>query len=302
MKTQDAINEFLHSRVAGNLSPVTIAWYRDKLQRFARSCPELPEVPGPIETLLASVKGTPETKHAHFRAFRAFFRFVSDRHETSNPMVKVRAPRCPRKVMATLEPNELMMLLYSATTPREKAILWLLVDTGMRSGEVVSLRKQDIKAESVMVRGKGGEREVPISDETRRLLLALIARDGKDERVFQGHKGPLTRHAVYRIVSAHMKKAGIQGAKRGGHRIRHAFGKGFLVNGGDTRSLQQIMGHKHITTTEKYATLSMRDVVEKHHKFSPLRSAYAASQESLWKYEAVKEAQDIITKTRAPEK
>ncbi|GAH82748.1 unnamed protein product, partial [marine sediment metagenome] len=73
------------------------------------------------------------------------------------------------------------------------------------------------------------------------------------------------------------------------------FGKGYLVNGGDIRSLQQIMGHANISTTEKYASLNLNDVVIKHHKFTPLRAAHAAAQESLFDTSTVvREAEAIL--------
>lgn len=295
MKTQIAVNSFLHSRQARNLSPITIAWYQAKLQLFAQLHPELPEEPGPIEECLATIKGAPETRHAQFRALRAFFKFVEERYELPNPMAKVGPPRCPKKVMATLEPDQIMMLLLSSSQSslRDKTLLTLLIDTGMRTSEAAGLRRQDIRSSTVRVWGKTGEREVPISEETRRLLLNLIDQD-KGEYVFNGHKGPLGRHGVYRIVSAHMRKAGISGAKLGGHRLRHAFGKGYLVNGGDLRSLQQIMGHANISTTEKYAALTLDDTIKKHHKFSPLRAAHAAAQESFFTSQAIKEAEAIV--------
>ena len=295
MKTQKAVNDFLLSRQSRNLSLITIAWYRDKLQLFARSYPELPKKPGPIEEHLATIKGAPETRHAQFRALRAFFKFVSQRYKRPNPVAEVAAPRCPKKVMATLEAEEMMRLLLasSSSSLRDNALLTLLIDTGIRTSEAAGLRKQDIKTDTVTVRGKTGEREIPISEETRRLLLALIT--DKAEYIFNGHKGPLGRHGIYRIVHACMEKAGIYGPKLGGHRLRHAFGKGYLVSGGDLRSLQQIMGHANITTTEKYAALTLDDTIKKHHQFSPLRLAHAAAQESFFnKPEVLREAEEIL--------
>lgn len=296
MKTLAALDEFLHSRLAANLSPTTLEWYQQKLGSFAASCPEVPKHPRPIDEFLASLRGSPETRHAYFRALKAFYLFLKKRHHFPNPIELIEPPRCPRKVMATLEPHELMMLLAAASDLRELAIITLLIDTGMRTSEAAGLRKQDIKTTTVVVCGKTGEREIPISDETRRLLLGLHATHGKDY-VFHGHKGRLSRHGIYRIVRGLMEKAGIQSPKLGGHRLRHAFGKGYLVNGGDLRSLQQIMGHTNITTTEKYAALTLDDTIKKHAQFTPLRAAHAAAQESfLDKMEAVKEAEAIVTK------
>ena len=297
MKTQAAINEFLHSRQAQNLSQVTITWYQDKLQRFARIHSKLPKDQKPIEAFLTTAASSPSTNLNYFNALRAFFRFISERHNIRNPMAKMHAPRVKKKVRATLEPGEEMRLLESVpeSNLRDRAILTLFVDSGIRSSELTGLRPQDIGMETVLVSGKTGEREVPISEETRRLLILTIAKYGKGDYIFHGHKGPLTRHGVYKIVSAYMRKAGIQGPKLGSHRIRHGFGKIFLVNGGDLRSLQQIMGHERITTTQEYANLAMHDIIAKHHQFTPLRAAHAAAQGSfLDKDQAVKEAEAIL--------
>jgi len=299
VRTQAAVDEFLNSRLAQNVSGLTIDWYQAKLTRFARACPKLPDSPRPIEAFLASPSTSATTKLNYFNALRIFFRFTSERHRWRwrDPMAKMRPPSLPKTVMATLDADEEMRLLNSASTLRDRTILTLLVDSGLRSSELSQLRRQDIKAEALQVRGKTGERHVPISEETRTLLL-LVAEGSQTDYIFHGHKGPLTRHGIYRVVSEHMRKAGILGPKLGPHRIRHAFGKGYLVNGGDTRSLQLIMGHARITTTEKYAALVLADLIDKHHKFTPLRAAHAAAQESLFdKAKVVEEAEEIVKRS-----
>jgi len=295
MNTLTALNSFIHSRISANLSPETIDWYRRNLQRFFDSYAELPQDPSPIEDFLASVRGCPDSRHGYYRCLKAFYRFLRKRYQVSNPIDLVDPPRRPRKVMATLEPHELMRLLHSTwANLRDRAVVQLFIDTGMRSGELAKMRKCQIKEETVVVNGKTGQHEVPISEETRRLLLTLASQDGSDEYLFHGQRGPLTRRGIYRIVRRYMSKAGIGGPKLGGHRLRHAFGKNYIVNGGDLRSLQEIMGHASITTTQKYATLNLTDTVEKHHRFTPLRAAHAAAQESFFKVEVVKEAEAIL--------
>jgi len=200
--------------------------------------------------------------------------------------------------MPTLEVGELMKLLNSAETTRDRAIITLLTDCGARAGEVCSLLKHNIKEETIIVHGKVGWREVPISEETKHLLLQVAAQS-PDDYVFHGHKGPITRHLIYAIVRRHMEKVGIKGPKLGPHRLRHAFGKNYLVEGGDLRSLQEIMGHADIKTTEKYATLNLTDIIKKHQKFSPLRGVHAAAQESLFTSEAHKEAEEILRRKEA---
>ncbi|MBA7468793.1 Tyrosine recombinase XerC [subsurface metagenome] len=312
MKTEQAINDFLLSRLALNVSQATITWYQAKLQRFARFCSKLPKDPRPIEAFLAGIKPAEprrqyslSTKRNYFNALRALFKFINDRHDRRNPMSKMRAPgHSGDELMATLEADETMMLLFSSSSHRDRAILTLLVDSGIRSGELAGLRKQDIGAETITICGKTGKRQVAISEETRRLLRSLVAEENsQDDYVFHGHKGPLTRHGVYRIVHEYMKRAGIQGPKLGPHRIRHGFGKNYLVNGGDLRSLQLLMGHKRITTTEKYTALLPKDIIKKHHQFTPLLSARAAAQESFFdKTLIMKEVEEIMAKSEEDHK
>ncbi len=296
MRTELALREFLASRIAANLSPATIEWYKDRLLPFAKSCFNLPRRPEPVEQFLATVQGSPETRWDCYRALKTFFRFMSSRHRIPNPMDAINPPRRPKTLMPTLEANELMRLLQSAQEPRDRAILTLMMDNGVRASEVCSLLKHNIKQETVVVQGKTGWREVPISEETRRFLLQ-IATISPDDHVFYGHKGPITRNLIYAIVRRHMEKADIKGPKLGPHRIRHAFGKNYLMDGGDLRSLQLIMGHADIKTTEKYSTLNLTDIIKKHRKFSPLRAAHAAAQESFFDTDlALKEAEAILKK------
>lgn len=304
MKTQAAIQAFINNRHSLSLRPTTIRWYQKNLDRFSSFCSELPMEPEPIEEFLVKVVSDEkdETRHAHYRTLRALYHFICRRHRLSNPMDFVDPPRRRKKVRPTLTSSEMMLLLFHAQNLRDRAILCLFIDCGARCGEAASLRKQDIFDDHILVEGKSGQREIPISDETRRLLLALVSDDDNTEFVFRGERGPLTPSGVYQLVKRHMRKAGITGSKLGPHRIRHAFGKHYIKNGGDTRSLQEIMGHASISTTELYVTLSQDEVVAKHHKFTPLRAAHAAAQESFFDTEeAIKEAEAIMASNEEPE-
>lgn len=280
MKTEQALREFIASRVAANLSPATISWYEDRLEPFARFCPKLPRRPEPVESFLASIQGSEETKYDVYRALKTFFRFTGSRRRFPDPMDAIKPPRRPKTLMPTLEASELALILRAAESPRDKALITLYVDCGVRAGEQCSLLKPNIKQETIIVHGKVGWREVPVSEETRHLLLQ-VAETSPDDYVFHGRKGPMTRHLVYEIVRRVFQKAGIKGPKLGPHRLRHAFGKNFIVGGGDLRSLQEIMGHADIQTTQKYASLNLSDIIKKHRKFSPLNAARATEPASL---------------------
>ena len=304
MRTQKAFDEFLQSQRARNLSRASIKWYESRLRPFITSYPKLPHGPKDVQAFLAGVPGCPETKYGTYRALSTFYAFLRKHYGVRNLIQAVAPPRRPKKRLPpTLEPHEMFNLINSATNPRNKAILALLLDTGIRVSELTGLRKSDIKLETIQVTGKTGQREVPISQEVRLQLLSLVSGNSTDNHyVFHGRSGPLCREEAYRIVRAHMEKAGIDGPKLGPHRIRHAFGRSYLVNGGDLRSLQVLMGHTKISTTERYASLNLSDIIDKHHKFTPLRAAHAAAQESFFntnKVRLIREAEEILTQKEA---
>jgi len=86
MRTEQAVREFLASRIAANLSKATISWYKDRLYPFIKACPTLPRRPEPIEGFLATVPGSHETKWDVCRALKTFFKFMSGRYRLPNPI------------------------------------------------------------------------------------------------------------------------------------------------------------------------------------------------------------------------
>lgn len=284
METSMAVQSFLYSRRSKNLKPKTIKWYSDRLHRFAAFCSELPTEPEPIEQFLGeSVPAErDESRHGYYRAVKALYRFICRRHRLANPMDFIDPPSRRKKVMPSLTAEEMLTLLTRAKRLRDLAILSLFIDCGARVGEAASLRWWNIFNDYIRVDGKTGERVIPISEETRQLLLSLTSADGSQDFIFVGQRGPLTTSGIYKIVRKYMKAAGISKPKLGPHRIRHGFGRNFITNGGDTRSLQKIMGHANISTTEIYCELSREEVQEKHHRFTPLRSAHAAAQVNMF--------------------
>ena len=302
MNTAAAVQSFIYSRRSLNRRPATIKWYERNLRRFIAFSEELPMEPEPIEQFLAEVvpDEQEQTRHGYYRTLKALYRFTCRRRRLLNPMDLIDPPARHKKVKASLTAQELMMLLTKPPGVRDMALLTLFVDSGCRAGESASLRKQNIFDGYVVVEGKTGQRFAFISEETRRLLLNLVAsNNGSSDYVFLGQRGALTTSGIYRIVSKYLKAANISPPKMGPHRLRHAFGKNYILNGGDTRSLQEIMGHKNISVTEEYVELSQKDVQGKHHQFTPLRSAHAAAQGSLFTddaaRQALEEAEKILT-------
>ena len=170
---------------------------------------------------------------------------------------------------------------------RDKAILELLFSTGLRVSELCSLTSDiDLSTPELSIRGKGGKvRVVFISDTARDAVKKyLIMRKDMSEALFVqtpttvgvptkggiGKKepnGPLTRRSIERIVKAHATKAGIS-KKVTPHVMRHMFATDLLGNGADLRSVQAILGHANIGTTQIYTHVTdkhLRDIHKKYH-------------------------------------
>jgi integrase/recombinase XerD len=278
MNTKTLINEFLNSGRARGLAKATISWYRCILGKFCRQWKEVPEDPASVEAFLGELAASAETRHGYFRALRAFYRWAAARHEVKNAMAGLGAPRRRPHVPYSLSLTELGWLLATPTSQRDHALISLLVDTGLRIGEALNLTREDIQEEIILVNGKTGEREVPISGEASNQLIELVERGP----IFLGTKGRMTQSGAYRVIKTALAKAGINARKRGPHTLRHTFGRQYIMAGGDLVSLQRILGHTNIKTTEIYAELDLRDITDQHRRFTPLKTALAGAQSILW--------------------
>ncbi len=217
MKTRLLIKEFIIN--CGGLKPRTIGWYENTLAHFAHYCPEFPLIPKPIEEFFyqfdpsnkkkSKYKKTPENRHQHYRAVRAFFNFALARNlialypeskkllELGLPIKQIKAiynpinqipERTPkRKIPYSLILTEIAWLLAIPLLPRDKALITLILDTGVRIGEALGLCYCDIKTDTIIVDGKTGQREIPISQETRVFLFSL----GSNGHIFKSSKGDI---------------------------------------------------------------------------------------------------------------
>ncbi len=296
MKTMEAAELFLNSRKALNRSIKTRKWHEGNLKRFAAFSSELPTEPEPIDAFLAAFPSEQdENRHGHYRTIRALYRFLYRRRKiSSNPMDFIEPPKRTAKIQPTLEPGEMLLLSIQAQNPRDKGIIQLLFDNGVRASELCGLKKQNIFNDYILVEGKEGQRIVPISEDTRRLLVSLFI--PKSDYIFRGKKyAPLTIWGLYKIVRKYLEKIGIHGRKLGPHRLRHTVGKTFLENGGDIRTLQKIFGHADVKTTQIYSNLANKEIIAKHHQFTPLRALNSAAQENMFENNtAIKEAEEIL--------
>jgi integrase/recombinase XerD len=197
-----------------------------------------------------------------------------------DPCETLHNPRRVRKLPQVLTPDEVTALLKSAESTREKAIVELLYGAGLRVSELVRLNWSDISLSQRQVRcfGKGSkERLVPLGVPAVTCLEALAGDEklkypGKNSQarpvLLDRSNRRITRLAVWQILKRLAKSAGFS-KNLSPHTLRHTFATHLLENGADLRSVQELLGHANVVTTQLYTHLSR----------SHLRKAYQSAQE-----------------------
>jgi site-specific recombinase XerD len=217
-------------------------------------------------------------------ALRNFLKYLARRDITTLSAEKIELPKVPSRQIDTLEYGDLERLLAapkgdSLRDLRDKAVLEMFFSTGLRLAELCALpRGIDLKRGELSVRGKGDKlRVVFISDSAREAVKKYMARRGDaEEKLFvsldRKNKviGPITARAVQRLVSARAVQAGIPKHIHA-HLLRHSFATDLLVNGADLRSVQELLGHANISTTQVYTHLTNKQLRETHKAFHGMR-------------------------------
>lgn len=224
-----------------------------------------------------------KTQNYYLIALRSFLKYLARQEQKSLPAERIELAKTPERSLDLITSTELRRLLDAPNgtdlkTLRDKAILELLFSTGLRVSELCSLsRDVDFSADEFSVRGKGNKvRVVFISDEARRAVnIYLKNRKDMDDALFikvgdeskkQQKSGALTRRSIERIVKHYAIKAGIS-KKVTPHVIRHCFATGLLSNGADIRSVQIMLGHANIGTTQIYTHVTDKHLRDVHKKF-----------------------------------
>jgi integrase/recombinase XerD len=207
-------------------------------------------------------------------AMRSFFRHqLLLGARTDNPAAAVQLPRRPRPLPKTLSPGEAERLIEAATGTqpralRDQALVELLYGAGLRVSEAVGLGKTGIDLDQRLVRvvGKGGkERIVPIGRAAAEALRRYLSRGRpyldrrhRPELFLNARGGPLTRAGAFLILRQLAAKAGLDPQRVHPHLLRHSFATHLLEGGADLRSVQEMLGHADLSTTELYTHVSDR--------------------------------------------
>lgn len=226
---------------------------------------------------------TKKTQNYYLIALRAFLKFLARQEVKTMSPEKIELAKVGERPLDLITDTELERLLKSPSGSslkdlRDKAILELLFSTGLRVSELCSLGSDiNLNSDELSIRGKGGKiRVVFLSENAKRAVKRYLdaRKDMSDALFVQINKEnaknqritPLTRRSVERIVKQHAIKTGIS-KKVTPHVMRHMFATDLLGNGADLRSVQMMLGHSNISTTQIYTHITDKQLKEIHKKF-----------------------------------
>ena len=265
--------------LAAQRSPRTVDAYRRDLAAFGDwlGAPVSRASVEELETYLAELRAaglSPATIARRVAALRSFFRhqmLLGTR--TNNPAAELDLPRRRQRLPRTLSPAEAERLIEAAagTTPRahrDRALVELLYGAGLRVSEAVGLCKTDVDLDARIVRaiGKGNkERVVPIGRPAVEAIRRYLSRGRpfldarrRPELFLNARGGALTRAGAFLILRRLAAKAGLEPERVHPHLLRHSFATHLLEGGADLRSVQEMLGHADLATTEIYTHVSDR--------------------------------------------
>ncbi len=226
-----------------------------------------------------------KTVSRNISSLKSFFKYlISVEHIKINPMLNIDAPKSGLYLPTTLTVEETQQILDApnelrAIEMRDKAMLYTLYATGMRISELISLNMHnvDLTRGSVQVIGKGGkERLIPLTNDAINMIKKYLteAREklskGKDHNnIFVStHGKQISRHSFWHRIKAYLKKVDVRKEVHP-HTLRHAFATHMLNNGADLRSVQLLLGHSDLATTQIYTHVAKAEVKNLHKKHHP---------------------------------
>ncbi len=289
------LEEFIyHLQVERGLSQNTIVSYRTDLKNYFDFLSRYQKKPGGEEDRenvrayfyhLQMTGSSPATISRRMAAIRAFYGYlVAAGLLKKNPLAVMESPRPVRRLPHVLSVGEVERLLSQPkgrdpASLRDRAIIELLYATGLRVSEVISLNLGDINLENGFLRcmGKGSkERLVPVGEVALKALeeylkkgrSRLTGRKSTSALFLNQHGRRLTRQGVWKILKKYAGLAGIK-TKLTPHTIRHSFATHLLECGADLRSVQEMLGHSDISTTQIYTHLTAKRLKEVYSRTHP---------------------------------
>ena len=290
---RDEIDRFVASLTnERNASPHTLRAYSkdlSQLESFARA--RLSHDPTAVEidlwllraffADLHTRKASATTAGRKLATFRSFFRFLCREGTlTRNPARSLVGPRKDFRIPTYLQEAEAGDLMNASdktnkSTERDTAVLELLYSTGMRCSEIVGLVLDDVDvgSRSIRVLGKGRkERWVPFGAPADKALSRYLQTrghpSGRDPLIVGSNGRPISDRTVRRIVARGLVRAAIR-TKASTHTLRHSYATHLLQRGGDLRSIQELLGHSSLSTTQRYTHVNPKYLLDIYKKAHP---------------------------------
>jgi integrase/recombinase XerC len=282
-----------HLRTERQASSHTVRSYQDDLELYSGYLAEVhgeDADPAAVDAArlrrysawLAGRGYAPSTIARRLASLRSFFRFLRRRGlVTADPAAGLRNPRQAKRLPKLLRVDQVIRLLEAvpietAAGIRDRAMLETLYGGGLRVGELVGLNLADLDGESdlVRVRGKGRrERLCPVGEIAaawlRRWISLRRPKHSNEPAVFLNQRGTrLTARSVGRLLEAHLLRAGLVDTASP-HTLRHSFATHLLDGGADLRSVQELLGHRNLTTTQLYTQVTQDRILDIYHDAHP---------------------------------
>jgi integrase/recombinase XerD len=290
------LKEYLsHLKLEKNLSDNTISSYKNDISSFIRFLEQHKiDDPSKIDsniivkffTNLEKVGLTSSSAARYFSSLKGFLNYLfANDYVKSNPIEKVSPPKLAKNLPGVLTFEEVDKILSLPNTNetlgiRDKTILEVFYACGLRISELISLKLSDIFLDEEMIRvfGKGSkERIVPIGSSAINWIKTyltksrpLLQKKMKSENyLFLNSRGTkLSRMGVWKIVDRYIKESGIEKSAHP-HTFRHSFATHLIEGGADLRSVQEMLGHADISTTQIYTHIDREFIKQVHKQFHP---------------------------------
>ncbi len=282
MATARQLTDYLDVlRVERGLAPSTIAAYRRDLEQYLRFLADRRPDTELVSAFVASLAArglAPSTIARKIAAIRGLHRFLlTEGQETSDPTALLDGPRRTRPLPKALTTDEVLAMLESpdlstASGIRDSAVLEFLYSTAARVSEAVAIDELDIDLSdaSALLTGKGDrQRVVPLGHPAREALRrwlperSTLRTTAAGGAVFLNMRGGrLSRQSMWSIVKKHAGRAGIPAERVSPHVLRHSAATHMVEGGADLRTVQELLGHATIATTQIYTRVSPQHLLE----------------------------------------
>ncbi len=314
LTVEQGIEDYLHDHEGGNHSEKTLEWHRTALgllQDYLKAQQEITligDVDAPdISGWFTHMRKTPgghgkmrseRTIQTYARSARAFFHWLIRQGTLQdNPFDRVVFPKVGKPLIQTITDEEFERLLLACAAPNEhgafaeraairnRAILWVFYDAGIRVSELINLRVKDLdrKHGIITVTGKGSkERRIALGQNCLRNVLYYLDRHrpdeeeladwgslGEDHLFLAESRRPLTKNGITLLFSRLKKRAAITGKRISPHIFRHTFAIRYLILGNDPFSLQELLGHEDMATVRAYMHMNDETIQAQKRKYSP---------------------------------